>query len=236
MRIGTVPAPVNMAAFGMAEESGIHTLDIRRPLQVNHWLASAALALSAMSWAHLPRQLLDALDSLPVYEMEPAPTDDAAAKGMSIGSWLMVGMLACCCWGMTNCLLHLIVMRRPMADMGGRVKRVRTVPEWQEALAAADAAGQLLVVLTGAGWHHGCRCAAKVLSQVRRELAGHQPLCYSPTPPHSRPGLFHTNCIPLYVNRRPTPIVAHASRRPTPTIATPTLATRSHTTPSHTPR
>lgn len=62
-------------------------------------------------------------------------------------------------------------MRRPMRDFGGRITRVRTVLEFREALSSADANGQLVVVLTCAGWHHGCRVAARALTQMSLEFS-----------------------------------------------------------------
>ena len=68
-------------------------------------------------------------------------------------------------------MLHIAIMRRPMHDFGGRVKRVTTVPEFREALQTADANGQLVVVLACAGWHHGCRVAARALTQMSLEYS-----------------------------------------------------------------
>lgn len=120
---------------------------------------------------HDVRQLLDSLSSIPVEETEALKMSAVAntSSGMSFAAMLLIGILACCCWGLLNCLLHIMVMRRPMQDFGGRVTRISTVSEWREALASADAAGQLLLVLTCAGWHQGCRTAARIMAQVSVE-------------------------------------------------------------------
>ena len=138
-------------------------------------LSEVARALSEVvgsmpSLEHVQRLLLDSVSAL---DEAAAEAGDSGSKQQSVGTsivtWLLIGLSACCCWGITNCALHIVIMRRPMHDFGGRIKRVHTVDEFREALATADANGQLLVVLACAGWHHGCRVAARALTQMSLE-------------------------------------------------------------------
>ncbi|KAL1526874.1 hypothetical protein AB1Y20_015565 [Prymnesium parvum] len=119
----------------------------------------------------MARLLLDSLPSLEGGAAAPPPSPDASHAGMGAFVWLLIGLATCCCWGLTNCLLHIAILRRPMHDFGGRVSRVNSVDELRQALASADANGQLVVVLACAGWHHGCRVAARALSQMSLEFS-----------------------------------------------------------------
>lgn len=58
-----------------------------------------------------------------------------------------------------------------MPDFGGRVTRVHSLAQLRACLSSADSNGQLAVILTCAGWHHGCRVAARALAQMSEEFS-----------------------------------------------------------------